>query len=945
MTEQTRIAVLGPVRATRRGEEIDLGSPQQRTVLVALLFAQGATVPVEGLIDAVWGTDVPSSARGTLRTYVHRLRRVLDAGEGPSMVASAGNGYRLDTARIVLDLEDFQRLFNQAERAVERGEFEDAAADLRTGLGLWQGTALAGIRGEYADMRRRVLGDQQLSAEVLLMKAEIELGSHTLAVGKLGSLVSEHPLDERLRELLMLALYRSGRQAAALAAYRDIQELLAQELGVDPGPGLQTMFQRVLRAESDLTTPAAPARPEPASARPSPPTPPPPSQLPAALAAFVGREAELARATALVTHTEASITVVTGMAGVGKTTFAVHWARQIAGDFPDGQIYLNLRGFDHASPPLDPGQAIGTALDALGAKPGDIPQETDARAAYYRTWLSGRRVLLLLDNARDAAQVRPLLPGTPGCQVIVTSRDQMAGLVAVEGAHPIPLGILSDQESHHLLARRLGDHRTVAEPEAIAEIVRLCWRLPLALAVIAGRATTRPALSLSAMVAELRESTGGLDAFYGGDAAADVRAVFSYSYHALGADAARLFRLLSLHPGPYAALGSVAALTGLSPARTRRPLNELLRAHLVQELSPGRYSAHDLLAAYASELLDEEDTDDDRTAARRRMLDHYLHSAVTARRHLTSVTTPAAAVIPTASHGAYIENFDGEHTTADTARAWFDAEHAVLLACVDLTWGLHLDAYTWSLAWALGPYLERRSLWDEARTVFRQAQEAARRLGDRFGEGYAHGALAQASVSSNSPGDAFAHMKQALELYTELGDPVLLGKAYSQASWVLERAGDISGALKHSERALLLDRSHGFENVTTGRILNTVGWYLAHLGRYEEALAHCEQALPILRNAGDVMGYADTLLSIGFTRKLIGEYLPAAALYEEALPSLRATGATFNLATALDGLGDIYLLMEHRDRARGAWLEAAELLESLGHSGTVPVREKIRGLA
>ncbi|WP_329538372.1 NB-ARC domain-containing protein (plasmid) [Streptomyces sp. NBC_01450] len=749
------------------------------------------------------------------------------------MVASAGHGYRLDTDRVALDLADFQRLLARAERALDTGEIEEAAEDLRTALGLWQGSALSGIRGEYADVRRRVLEDQRLSAEMLFMKAEIELGSHDLAVGRLSSLVNEHPLDERLREMLMLALYRSGRQAAALTAYRDIQELLAQELGVDPGPGLQTMFQRVLRADSGLTTPSVPARPK-AAVRSGPAVSgPPPSQLPAPLASFVGREAELARASDLVSPAEAAITVVTGMAGVGKTTFAVRWARQIADAFPDGQIFLNLRGFDHASPPLAPGQAISTVLDALGAKPRDIPQETDTRAAYYRTWLSGKRVLLLLDNARDAAQVRPLLAGSPGCQVIITSRNQMAGLVAIEGAHPIQLDILSDAESHRLLARRLGEHRTAAEPEATAEIVALCWRLPLALAVIAGRAATRPTLSLSAIVTELRESTGGLDAFHSGDAAADVRAVFSYSYHALGADAARLFRMLPLHPGPDAALGSVASLVGLSPARTRGLLDELLRAHLVDELSPGRYSSHDLLAAYASEMLHEKDTEEDRATAQRRMLDHYLHSAVKARRHLSSVPAPAAVTIPPAATAVYIAEFDGEHTTADTAREWFDAEHTVLLACVGLAAGLRLDSYTWPLAWALGPYLERRSRWNEVKTVFGQAQEAARRLGDRFGEGYVHGALAQASVSSDSLEEASAHMEQALEFFTELGDPALLGKAHSQASWVLERAGDMQSALDHSQQALELHRSNGIENGTTGRILNAVGWYLAHLGQYE----------------------------------------------------------------------------------------------------------------
>lgn len=308
------------------------------------------------------------------------------------------------------------------------------------------------------------------------------------------------------------------------------------------------------------------------------------------------------------------MSVVTGMAGVGKTAFAVHWARQVADGFPDGQIFLNLRGFDHAGPPLGPEQALRTVLDALGASVGSEPQDVDALAALHRTWLAGKRVLLLLDNARDAAQVRPLLPGAPGCLVIVTSRDQMAGLVAVDGARPIPLDVLSASEGHSLLTRRLGGTRTAAEPEAVADIVAMCCRLPLALAITAGRAVTRPAMPLSVIAAELHDSAGDLDAFRSGDAAADVRAAFACSYRALGTDAARLFRMLALHPGPDIGPGAAASLGGFSMAHTRRLLDELLQAHLVDERCPGRFASHDLLGAYASELLDSTETEDEQDA-------------------------------------------------------------------------------------------------------------------------------------------------------------------------------------------------------------------------------------------------------------------------------------------------------------------------------------------
>lgn len=939
--ETLRFAVLGPVRAWRGTDEVDLGSPQQRTVLAALLLAEGAQVSAGELIDAVWGMRAPASAAGTLRTYVHHLRKALaSAGETVPVIQSVGRGYQLHVSRDDVDVGVFQRLFSRAERAHDAGNVREAAEYLREGLGLWQGSALSGARGDFADTQRHRLGEQRLSACAMLMRADIELGSHVQAAGTLTGLVREHPLDERFRELLMLALYRSGRQAVALATYREAQALLADELGVDPGPGLQAMHQRVLCADDDLLAPVVPARAEPANNPEQDSAKATPAQLPAALATFVGREAELSTVRGLVAgEGEAVVSVITGMAGVGKTAFAVRWARQIADDFPDGQIFLNLRGFDQSGPPVPPGQALRTVLEVLGANGGKLPQDVDALAALHRTWLAGKRVLLLLDNARDAAQVRPLLPGAPGCLVIVTSRHQMAGLVAVDGAHPVHLDVLTDPEARHLLARRLGHARTAAEPQAVADIVALCCRLPLALAIAASRAATRPAMPLSAVATELYDSAGGLDAFRSGDSAADVRVAFACSYHALSPDAARLFRRFALHPGPDTALAAIASLAGFSLLHTRHLLAELIQAHLVEERSLGRFALHDLLSAYASELLDATDLQDERDDARSRLLNHYLHSADSARQFFRSGQDDVD--LPPVLPGVCVEEFGGAGA-AEAAKRWLNVERAALVASIGLaSRDRRHDAYTWRLAWVIKQYLDRRGRWNEVETTHRAALEAVCRLGDPLGEACIRRGLARAAATLGLFEEAQVHMTRSLELFVATGDPAVSGEAHRQAGWLAERLGDIPGALIHAETALELSRASG-DAATTARSLNAVGWYHALLGQYEQALVHCREALPLHRTASDVCGSADTHDSIGYAHQQLGEYDQAVSAYREALARYRSSDVLYGSADTLGRLGDTYMTMGRPWDARAAWGEALDVFDALGHARADEIRNKIK---
>ncbi|MFE5820117.1 BTAD domain-containing putative transcriptional regulator, partial [Streptomyces sp. NPDC056479] len=531
MGEQLRFAVLGPVRAWRGSDEVDLGPPKQRAVLAVLLLGEGAQVSVEALVDAVWGTGSPGSAVSSLRTYVYRLRQLL----GPSAIVSVGGGYQMSVCPDSCDLSAFRDLVARADRARRDDDARAAARYLKDAVARWQGTALAGIRGEYAQAQRNWLARLRLSALEAAFAVRLDLGEHADIARELAALVAEHPLDERFREMLMLALYRSGRQAEALMTFSEARSLLAEEMGIDPGPELRNMYERILRADVALTTPRAAAHPhalQPAPRRPAP------AQLPVDLPAFVGRAEQLAQVDLMLDGedglpAQVGVGVITGMAGVGKSTFAVHWAHRVAACFPDGQLYINLRGFGPAGLPLSPDRALRTVLESLGCDPMGLPQDADALAAWYRTRLAGRQVLLVLDNARDARQVRPLLPASPGCMVIVTSRNRLSGLIATDGARPVHLNALTVAEAREFLARRLGAGRVAAEPAAVDEIIGHCAGLPLALSVAAARALVRSAFPLAALAGELGGGQGRLGALSGCDAAADVRAVLSWSYHAL----------------------------------------------------------------------------------------------------------------------------------------------------------------------------------------------------------------------------------------------------------------------------------------------------------------------------------------------------------------------------------------------------------------------------
>jgi tetratricopeptide (TPR) repeat protein len=660
------------------------------------------------------------------------------------------------------------------------------------------------------------------------------------------------------------------------------------------------------------------------------------------VAHFAGRSGELATLTGLLRgRADAGGTVVIsaigGTAGVGKTALAVYWAHQVADRFPDGQLYVNLRGFDPAGQVMDPAEAVRRFLDALGVPPERIPADLDAQAALYRSHLAGRRMLVVLDNARDTAQVRPLLPGAPTCLVLVTSRNQLTGLIAADGAHPVSLDLLSAAEAWELLARRLGGDRVATEPEAVTEIITRCAHLPLALTIVAARAAVRLHVRLHLLADELRNTQQRWETLTGDDPTTDVRTVFSWSYQALTPDAARLFRLLGLHPGPDIAAPAVASLAGL-PATVVRPLlAELTRTSLIVEHTPGRYTFHDLLRAYATHLTHRTDPDGQRRTATHRILDHYLHSAYTTDRLLEpardtiTLTPPQPGVTP-------------EHPVNHRqALDWFTAERPVLLAAVDQAAATGFDTHAWQLTWTLWTFLYRRGHWHDQAAAGRTAVAAAGRLADPTAQAHAHRHLASAYTQLGCFDDAHTQLRHALDLYRQAGDQVGQAHTHNRLAHLQGRQGRPAQALDHARQALDVYQAAGHQS-GQAQALNNIGWLHAQFGDYQQALTYCQQALTLLQELGDRHGQAGTWDSLGYAHHHLDHHTQAITCYQQALALFRDFGDRYEEATTLTNLGDTHHDAGNADAARDTWQQALTILTDLQHPDADAVRARLHDL-
>jgi DNA-binding SARP family transcriptional activator/tetratricopeptide (TPR) repeat protein len=952
--------VLGPVQVFAAGEPVTFVRRQHLDLLAFLLLHTERVVTADQIVDAMWGPAVPRTASMQIKNMLSALRAVLDDGcRTLAVVDRQRAGYRLRIVAGQLDLSAFKTLVASARTA--------AAPDakvllLRQALSLWQGTrALAGVRAAFVDTARAHLEEERSAALEALFEAELACGNHAGIVADLTEAVADNPGRERLVGQLMVALYRGDRPTDALAVFRRARHTLVEEYGLDPGPVLRDLERRILLGDAALhlpgdagggtdgraetaRTPDAAVGASGAGAEPGAAVPcsalPMPRQLPMDVRGFAGRGAELAELNALVSGTGEKpatvvITALMGTAGVGKTALAVHWAHQVIDRFPDGQLYVNLRGFGPGGPAMSPVEAVRGFLDAFQVPPERIPAGLDAQTALYRSIVAGRRVLVVLDNAASAEQVRPLLPGSPGCLVVVTSRNQLTGLVAVEGACPLTLDVLTDVEARELLVGRLGADRVAAAAGAVEEIAGQCARLPLALAMVAARAATHPAFPLGTLAAELSHARG-LAALSSADRTADVRSVFSWSYRRLGPPAARLFSLLSLHPGPAIAAPTAAALAGVQSGQVRPLLAELAGAHLVTELAPGRFAFHDLLRTYAGEMVRSAVTTEQRRAAQRRMFDHYLQTANAAAlllypyRHRIDLVSSAPGA-------------EGEHLTdRGHALSWLSTEHRALVAAVDHAAAAGFDVHAWQLAFTLASFLDRHGHWQDWLHTQHAALAAAERSADLTGQAHANGGLGLAHVRMGHHRQAEVHLDRALGLLRQLDDGV--GEAYVQLrlSAVCEGRGDHAQALHHAQRALDLYRSAG-HRAGQAQALNSIGWYHAHLGRHPDAVRRCEQAVALHRELGDREGSAHAMDSLGFAHQQVGDYDRAAAYFTQAADILHETGDRYYEATALIHLGDARRAAGDIESAHAAWRRSRDILSELGHPDAATLDAKLSG--
>ncbi|MGW3248327.1 AfsR/SARP family transcriptional regulator [Streptomyces sp. NPDC001070] len=942
-----RFQILGPVRAWRDGTDVKLGPPKQRALLALLLAHGGQPVTLHGIVDALWGQDPPATAVNVVHRHVGALRRLLEpelpSGTASSRLVRDSGGYRLEVGPDELDLLRFRALRAEAGRLALLDEPVRATELLVEALDLWRGPTASGIAPETRAQPVFTAVDNEHLFTVKEAAQQAPAAGAALTERVLVTLrqaAAHHPLDEVLQARLIEVLAVTGHQAEALEVYQAVRARIADELGLDPGPELREAQRKVLSQRPVPPAAVVTADADPGSTAPAPaPEPLRPAQLPRDLGAFTGRDVELALSDTLVPGPAepAQAVVVSGMAGVGKTTLAVHWAHRIAGHFPDGQLYIDLRGFHLTGSAMSVAEAVRALLDAFGVPVGRIPAGLEAQAALYRSLLSGRRVMVVLDNARDSEQVRLLLPSAPGCLAVVTSRHQLQGLVTAEGARSVSLDLLSEADAVAPLSRRLGAERVAAEARAAAEIVTLCGRLPLALAIVSARAALNPGFPLSAIADELRESHGSLDAFTGEPPLGDARSVFSWSYHALTPEAARLFRLLALHPGPDCSTAAAASLATRRPGQVRPLLAELVRAHLLFENVPGRFSSHGLLRAYATELAGEHDDPHEADAATGRLLDHYLHSAHAAEaalvphRERITLRRPGAHTVP--------ERFPDQRGAAD----WLDRERPVLLAAIDHDGRRGSGAHSWRLASVLELYLDRSGRWQEQRTAQSTAITAAQRQGDVLGQAHAHRALGFALGRLDRWDSAQEHLTRALQLFGEIDDPCGQGRVHRYWAFLANRHGRHADALRHYRLASQLYHSAGHLN-GEAHVHNEVGWTYLLLGEYDKAVEECRRSLAIHQETGDRNGEAAAWDSLGCAYHRLRRHDQALDCFRRALRMYREIRDAYLEADTLIHIADTHLDSDSAGSAADALRQALAILEGIGHPDAEGVRGRLRDI-
>jgi DNA-binding SARP family transcriptional activator len=925
--------VLGPVGVTAGERSVSLGGSRPLIVLAGLLLRPNQVVSVDQLSRWLWDDDDQRRSKGALQTYVLRVRRAL-GNDVP--IRTERGGYLIEIDETRLDLTRFRTLAAQGKAAAARGELSQAAALLSESLTQWRGSAMANVESD-ALHRDEVaqLSEERLRAREQWADALLGLGDYAAVIPHLTVLTRENPLRERLHEQLMVALYRAGRQAEALAVYREISSVLAEELGLDPGASLRRAHLAIVTGEH---APGFPAAAEGAGYRLGP-EPLIPRQLPADLGTFAGRGADLKALWALVpekrgatSNASTPIASIEGMGGIGKTTLAVHFAHEVADSFPGGQLYVNLRGHGPGDP-VEPAAALETMLTSLGVPADRIPADLDGRSALWRTHTADRRLLVVLDNAGSTEQVRPLFPG-PGCLVLVTSRWQLRTLVATHGAHRVALDELSEADAIALLAATVGVDRVGADCAAAEQFVEYCGRLPLAIRILAVRADQFPDVPLAKFVAELdgeHDRLGSFDLADGEET--NIRAVFSHSYQALDADSARLLRLLGLPEVPDFSLPAAAAVAGVELANARTSLGQLASAYLVGQPRPGRYQFHDLIRVYAGELSHRFEDAGERVAARDRLLDWYLGSAMAASRLLRPERYYGLITLEDPKAGL-------EFACHEQALDWFDEESGNLVAAVSLAYREGRYEQCWQLAWLLQSFFIIRARLEEWRSVFDLALRAARLAGNRPGEAGILSGLGIATSIARQHADSLNYLQQVLQLQRDLGSRE--GEARAQYNLALSARsnGDQDRAYGHALEALRLVRELDLENLEAD-VLQAVGDISSSMGRHETALDLADSAFRIWRRSGIVEEERFALRSKGTALIGLDRHEEGVDCLDLAAEMFFTRGELYQAADVLNELGDVFLRAGDRPRARDCWLRAGRVLTDLSHPDADDVRAKL----
>jgi len=954
-----RFALLGPVRAWRGEREISMGSPQQRALIAALLLRAGRTATAEELIDDLWGEDPPEQAKATLRTYASRIRKAL--GSDAELLASESGGYAMRIGRaaqsscadVELDVDTVTALAVDAEKCAASGDRRHARELYAKALAHWDGEPLAGVPGPYAETQRARCAEWRLTLLEHRLDLDLQLGHHADTISELTALTVAHPLRERLRELLMLALYRSGRQAEALAVFADTRRLLADELGVDPRSELTDLHQRILEADDSLAL-----APDDAGAAPAASAVAAPAQLPATVADFTGRDtfvADLRDQLAEAEGTVMAVSAVAGIGGVGKTTLAVHVAHAAADQFPDGQLYVDLQGAGPAA--ADPEAVLGAFLRSLGTPDTAVPDGVEERAALFRSLIAGRRVLALLDNARDAAQVRPLLPGTSGCAALITSRVRMVDLA---GAQLVDLDVMSPEEAMTLFTRIVGEERVSAERQAAMDVVAACGFLPLAIRIAAARLTSRRTWTVAFLASKLADERRRLDELQAGDQT--VKATFELGYGQLDAEQARAFRLLGLADGPDISVHAAAALLDRSVDAAEDLLESLVDTSLLESAAPGRYRLHDLVRLFARACAERDELPPaERESALCRLLDFYLATA----RNVYAQERPGERLVEylqvTAHPGLRFEE-------QSDAIEWLFAESACFLATARQSTSGSALRQAVDLLMATSDLGEAGINVRQYEQTARELAQAAHAAGDAYAEARARSALTGLHLATGSFARADEEARMAGLLGTTAEDPIASSYALNDRGIVANYQGRHEDAERYVSEAL--EHFRAYDNPhSEASALSNLARARTGMGRTDSAVALAEQAVQIYRRLDVSMRLANGLYALGIAltgagrleeaeQKLLEalrifrdcrqrewagmthfrlakvylashEAAVAASQAEQAL-ALHGIGGEWRRGTVLLTLGKSLEALGQSDRARACWREALTVFDRIG---------------